>query len=87
MPAARRTHAGPALVEGSKQRVSDFYSDFDARLTDAEFVAGDRFSAADITTLVTVDFATRAFQMPLPDDCAGFRRWYGTVSARPSAAA
>ena len=77
----------PALVERSKQRVANFYSDFEARLMEVEFVAGDRFSAADITTLVTIDFATRAFGMPIPDESAALTRWYSDVSARPSAAA
>jgi glutathione S-transferase len=77
----------PALIERSKLRVVNFYADFEARLKDAEFVAGDRFSAADITTLVAVDFATRAFAMPVPDDSVALRRWYKAVSARPSAAA
>ena len=35
----------PALIERSKQRVANFYTDFEARLKDVEFVAGDRFSA------------------------------------------
>jgi len=77
----------PALVERSKQRVANFYSDFETRLKDVEFVAGDRFSAADITTLVAVDFATRAFEMPIPDDRVALKRWYDAVSARPSATA
>jgi glutathione S-transferase len=77
----------PALVERSKARVANFYSDFEARLTEAEFVAGDRYSAADITTLVTVDFATRAFAMPVPDESIALKRWYRGVSARPSATA
>ena len=77
----------PALIERSKQRVANFYTDFEARLKDVEFVAGDGFSAADITTLVTVDFATKAFAMPIPDDSVALRRWYKAVSARPSAAA
>jgi glutathione S-transferase len=77
----------PALIERSKQRVANFYTSFEARLKDVEFVAGDGFSAADITTLVTVDFATKAFAMPIPDDSAALRRWYKAVSARPSAAA
>jgi glutathione S-transferase len=77
----------PALVERSKQRVANFYKDFEARLRDEAFVAGDHFSAADITTLVTVDFATQAFAMSLPAESVAFRRWYDTVSARPSAAA
>ena len=76
-----------ALIERSWQRVANFYTDFEARLKDVEFVAGDQFSAADITTLVTVDFATQAFAMPIPDDCVALKRWYGAVSARPSAAA
>jgi glutathione S-transferase len=77
----------PALIERSKQRVANFYTDFEARLKDVEFVAGDRFSAADITTLVTVDFATKAFAMPIPDDSVALKHWYDAVSARPSAAA
>jgi glutathione S-transferase len=77
----------PALVERSKARVANFYSDFEARLTEAEFVAGDRYSAADITTLVTIDFATRAFAMPVPDESIALKRWYRGVSARPSATA
>ena len=77
----------PALIERSRQRVANFYTDFEARLKDLEFVAGDRFSAADITTLVTVDFATKAFAMPVPDDSVALRGWYKAVSARPSAAA
>jgi glutathione S-transferase len=47
----------PALVERSRQRVRNFYSDFDARLTDGSFIAGEEFSVADITAVVTVDFA------------------------------
>jgi glutathione S-transferase len=76
-----------AIVERSRQRVANFYGDFAARLKEAEFVAGDRYSAADITMLVTVDFATRAFQMPIPDGSVALKRWYGVTSTRPSAAA
>jgi glutathione S-transferase len=76
-----------AIVERSRERVANFYGDFEARLKEAEFVSGDRFSAADITMLVTVDFATRAFEMPIPDGSIAFKRWYGVASTRPSAAA
>jgi glutathione S-transferase len=57
------------------------------RYLDEAYPAGDRFSAADITTLVTVDFATKAFAMPIPDDSVALKRWYDVVSARPSATA
>jgi glutathione S-transferase len=77
----------PALVERSKARVRNFYADFDARLADEPFVAGDAFSAADITAIVTVDFATRAAGLPLTDEHAELKRWYDKVSTRPSMAA
>jgi glutathione S-transferase len=50
-------------------------------------VSGDEFSAADITMLVTVDFAARAFEMPIPPTCGALQRWYDKVSARPSTTA
>ena len=77
----------PELVERSKRRVADFYTDFDARLEQIPFVAGAEFSAADITTLVTVDFATRALNMPIPAESGALRRWYDAVAARPGATA
>lgn len=77
----------PGLVDRSRQRVANFYADFDQRLSETHFVAGSAFSAADITMLVTVDFATRAFEMPIPAICGALHRWYDTVAARPSAAA
>jgi glutathione S-transferase len=51
------------------------------------FVAGAQFSAADITAVVIVDFATAAFEMPIPEERRALRRWYETVAARPSARA
>jgi glutathione S-transferase len=77
----------PELVERSKQRVSNFFADFNERLETVPFVAGDEFSAADITTLVTVDFAANALKMSIPDKHEAFQRWYEKVSSRPGASA
>ena len=74
----------PALVERSRQRVGHFYADFNARLADVPFVAGDEFSVADITALVTVDFATKAAELPIKGEHTALKRWYDLVSARPS---
>ena len=76
----------PALVERSRLRVKNFYADLDARLAALPFVAGDHFSAADITGLVTVDFAAKAMSFPVPDERKALRRWVEKVSSRPSAA-
>src|SRR6202140_523984 len=76
----------PALVERSRLRVANFYADLDAPLAALSFVAGDHFSAADITSLVTVDFATKAMSLPVPDEHKTLRRWVDKVSSRPSVA-
>jgi glutathione S-transferase len=77
----------PALVERSKLRVKNFLADLDTRLTEVPFVAGEHYSIADITSLVTVDFAAKAINVPLPNEHAALRRWYELVSKRPSASA
>ena len=58
----------------------------DAQLADNEFVAGSRFSIADITAICGIDFA-KAVGIDVPSGCANLARWYEAVSARPSAAA
>jgi len=55
-------------------------------LAEAPFVAGTAFSAADITALVAVDFATKAMTLPVPNEYNALKRWYQKVSSRPSAA-
>jgi glutathione S-transferase len=77
----------PELVERSKQRVANFFADFNERLGTVRYVAGDEFSAADITTLVTLDFAANALKMPIPGELSAFKRWFDEVSARPGAVA
>ena len=75
----------PALVERSALRVNNFFADLNQRLAEVRFVAGDHFSAADITALVTVDFAAKAFNLPPAAEQVSLKRWYEGVSGRPSA--
>jgi glutathione S-transferase len=77
----------PALAERSKLRVKNFYADLDTRLAEVPFVAGSTFSAADITALVTVDFATKAMSFSVPGEHAALERWYENVSSRPGVGA
>ena len=76
----------PAWAEANKPRVADFLRILDAQLAKNEFVAGDRYSVADITALVTVDFM-RPSRLPMPEDATNVKRWHAAVSARPSAKA
>ena len=76
----------PALAERGRVRIGHFFRAMDARLATREFVAGSRYTMADISTLVLTDFAGWAKLKP-PDECSNLRRWYGAVSSRPSARA
>ena len=76
----------PELAERGRQRVAQFFRRLDEQLADQAFVAGDTFSMADISAMVLVDFA-RWVKLDVPEDAANLARWYGEVSARPSAAA
>lgn len=77
----------PDLVARSKQRVMDFFTDFDERLRSVPFVAGERFSAADITTLAAIDFAAGGLKLGIPAEHTALSDWHGKISARPSAKA
>jgi glutathione S-transferase len=77
----------PALVDRSKTRIANFLADLDARLAETSFVAGDQYSVADITALVTIDFAAKAFAIAVPQEHLALMRWYEAVSARPSSRA
>lgn len=77
----------PALVERGHVRLADFYADLEMRLGEADFIAGDRFSVADITAVVAIDFATKALSLAVPEANTATRRWYATVASRPSFAA
>lgn len=76
----------PAWAEANKPRIGEFLHVLDAQLKDHPFVAGDRFSVADITALCAVDFM-RPIRMPVPEECVNVKRWHAEVSARPSAKA
>jgi glutathione S-transferase len=76
----------PQLAERNKLQVKNFLDGLDARLADVPFVAGPRFSAADITALATIDFA-KGLVISIPDNHRASARWYEDVSGLPSAAA
>jgi glutathione S-transferase len=76
----------PELAERGRARIGHFFRDMDARLAGKRFVVGDRYTIADISTMVLIDLAGWS-KLTIPDECANLRRWYAAVSARPSAKA
>jgi glutathione S-transferase len=76
----------PAWADANRPRVMDFLTLLDSELKNRRYVAGDRYSVADITGLVAVDFMKPA-KLPVPDTLTHLKRWHADVSARPSAQA
>jgi glutathione S-transferase len=73
----------PALAERGRARVEHFFSLLEGRLGEAEYIAGERFSVADISALVGVDFAAWV-KLEIADDQVNLKRWYADISARPA---
>jgi len=76
----------PAWAEANKPRIADFLGILDRDLANRPFVAGDRYTVADITGLVAIDFMKPA-KLTVPEACANVRRWHAQVAGRPSAGA
>ena len=84
LPGPQHYEQIPELVERGKSRVLAFFQMLDARLADHEYLAGERFTIADITAVVTVDFAAR-LKIEIDENAVNLARWYASVSARPGA--
>ncbi|MEO7386525.1 MAG: glutathione binding-like protein, partial [Gammaproteobacteria bacterium] len=63
-----------------------FFDRVEQQLSRQSFLAGGEFSFADISLLVTVDFAGWVDIVPVQSRPA-LGRWYERVSARPSSGA
>jgi glutathione S-transferase len=58
----------------------------DRELTSQDYIAGARFSMADIAALTSIDFAS-FIGLAIPAPCERLRDWHARVSQRPSATA
>lgn len=76
----------PELGARGLTRAQRFFDVLDAHLAERSFIATDRFTLADITAVVMVDFARVVRLKPL-DTHAHIRRWREALANRPSLAA
>ena len=58
----------------------------DGELASRQFIAGDRYSIADITAMMGIDMLKPA-RIERPLHLQNLMRWYEDVSSRPSASA
>jgi glutathione S-transferase len=73
----------PELAQRGLARVQQFLVMLNERLADREFVASDRFSIADITAVVVVDFA-RVVKIKPDERHPHVLRWRAAMAQRPS---
>ncbi len=86
LPGLENVQAIPELAARGKAGVERFYERLEHRLSQSAYVAGERYTVADITALCVVDFASFA-KMGIPEANTNTKRWHADVSSRPSAKA
>jgi glutathione S-transferase len=90
-------HTHPAMREMERPQVAEWaesnrakaltaFARFDAHLARRRWLAGERFSVADITGLIALDF-TKPARLAIPEELTHLRRWRDEVAARPAAKA
>jgi glutathione S-transferase len=73
-------------AEANKPRAIEAMARVDEALGERPYITGERFSIADITGLVALDWA-KAARIAIPEEYARLRRWRDARAARPSAKA
>ena len=73
----------PEIVGRGKDALAILFDRLDTRLAGNPFIAGERFSVADVTGWFTVQVASR-IGVPIPDTCPNAERWRREVADRPS---
>ena len=76
----------PEIVEPSRAAAAKRFAWLNQELGERDFIAGDEFTAADITLFCTVEFG-KAVGEKYDSSLTNLVRWNESVSARPSAAA
>jgi glutathione S-transferase len=94
MMAVRHAHPALAAIETQVPEIAQTNRNgaekaikfFDRRLSESEFIAGDRVTMADIIAFTGLDFA-RMVQFQAPESAGYFQRWADAMRARPAASA
>ncbi len=76
----------PEYAEAQRQNAEEALAWLDTELANRRFIAGDRYSIADITAMVGIDFG-RVSKIAIKPEQKNLARWHAEVSSRPSAKA
>ena len=74
----------PEAKAASDANVKNYYERLDRELAVSDYIAGSRFTVADITLLTGVDFAAMMVGLKPDESLANLWRWHALVSSRVS---
>ena len=76
-----------AAKEASDRNVRNYYERLNMELSASPYIAGERFTVADITLVTAIDFAGSLVNLKPEESLAQLWHWHARVSARPSVSA
>ena len=75
----------PELAQRGKRRADVYFDKLETRLDESEYIAGGRYTYADIVGYVYVGFAGRALGGAAPlEGRPALRAWHDRIAARPA---
>ena len=74
----------PEAKEISDANVKKYYERLDREFADNEYVAGERFTVADITLVTGIDFAATLVGLAPDDSLTNLWRWHELMLSRDS---
>ena len=75
----------PELAERGRSRIKIFFTDLNERLSKSKYVAGDRFTVADITAFISIQFSANCVKEKPSEDAVHLQSWYKAISLRDCA--
>ena len=76
----------PEYAEAQRLNAEDGLKWLDEELANRRYIAGDKFTIADITVMIAVDFG-RVSKIAIKPEQKNLARWHADVAVRPSAKA
>ena len=74
----------PDAKKASDLNVAAYYKRLDRELSSLEYVAGNRYTVADITLLSAIDFASSMVDLMPEESLKHLNRWHEQINSRPS---
>ena len=74
----------PDAKKASDANVVAYYKRLDREFVSSEYVAGNRYTVADITLLSAIDFASSMVDLVPDTSLKNLNRWHEKINSRPS---